>query len=134
MTDVQITHRPDETRFVAEVDGAPAGFAEYQLTDDLYVFTHTEVDRAHEGLGVGGALARAALDHVRARIETGQPFVSENHLALTGGSAGIALAHALPVAFAAAACVMLTAAAPAGLFRGVEALRQLADYTVQRVG
>ena len=66
MTAVQITHRPDETRFVAEVDGAPAGFAEYQLTDDLYVFTHTEVDRAHEGLGVGGALARAALDHVRA--------------------------------------------------------------------
>ena len=51
---------------VAEIDGAAAGFAEYQLTDDLYVFTHTEVDRAHEGLGVGGALARAALDHVRA--------------------------------------------------------------------
>ena len=66
MADVQITHRPDETRFVAEVDGAPAGFGGYQRTDNLYGVTHTEVDRAHEGLGVGGALARAALDHVRA--------------------------------------------------------------------
>ncbi len=42
-----------------------AGFAEYQLTDELIVFTHTEVEPAFEGKGVGGALARYALDDVR---------------------------------------------------------------------
>ena len=39
-----------------------AGFVEYQLAKDLIVFTHTEVDPACEGQGVGSALARAALD------------------------------------------------------------------------
>ncbi len=66
MTDVSVTHAPDRHRFEATVDGRPAGFAEYQRTHELYVFTHTEVDRAFEGRGVGGALARTALDHVRA--------------------------------------------------------------------
>ena len=42
------------------------GFAQYQLTDKLVVFTHTEVDDKCEGMGVGSALARAALDDVRA--------------------------------------------------------------------
>lgn len=65
MSDVLITHRPGESRFVAEIDGAEAGFAQYQLTDELYVFTHTEVGPAFEGQGVGGALARAALDRMR---------------------------------------------------------------------
>ena len=50
-----------------EVDGELAGFAEYQLTDELVVFTHTEVDPAYEGRGVGGALARFALDDVQAQ-------------------------------------------------------------------
>lgn len=65
MSDLAVTHQPDDHRFEARIGGELAGFAEYQLTDELYVFTHTEVDRAHEGKGVGSALARAALDHVR---------------------------------------------------------------------
>lgn len=65
MADVIVTHNPDRTRYEAHLDGALAGFAEYQLTDALIVFTHTEVDRAFEGKGVGGALARYALDDVR---------------------------------------------------------------------
>ena len=65
MTDVTVTHAPDEHRFVARIGDELVGFAEYQLTDELYVFTHTEVDRAYEGNGVGGVLAREALDHVR---------------------------------------------------------------------
>ena len=47
------------------LDGALAGFADYELTDDLVVFTHTKVDPAFEGRGVGSALARFALDQVR---------------------------------------------------------------------
>ena len=52
-------------RYEGHVDGALAGFAEYQLTDELIVFTHTEVDPAFEGQGVGSAIARSALDDVR---------------------------------------------------------------------
>ncbi|MEG9224661.1 GNAT family N-acetyltransferase [Aeromicrobium sp. Sec7.5] len=65
MTDIQVVNDPSHKRYRASVDGADAGFAEYILTDDLIVFTHTEVDRKFEGLGVGSALVRASLDEVR---------------------------------------------------------------------
>jgi predicted GNAT family acetyltransferase len=44
-----------------------AGFVDYQETSELVVLTHTEVDPAFEGRGVGSALARAALDDIRER-------------------------------------------------------------------
>lgn len=65
MTDVQVSNNETEHRYEARVDGKLAGFAEYELTPDLIVFTHTEVDDAFAGKGVGGALARFALDDVR---------------------------------------------------------------------
>ena len=65
MGDVQVTRNDEQTRYEARVDGELAGFAEYQLTDILVVFTHTEVDGTFEGQGVGSALARYALDDVR---------------------------------------------------------------------
>lgn len=71
MSDVVTTHAPDRSRFEAHVDGALAGFAEYQLAEGLIVFTHTEVDADFEGKGVGSALARSALDEVR---EAGDPL------------------------------------------------------------
>jgi len=66
MADVQVTDNREALRFEARVDGELAGFAAYELADDLIMFTHTEVDDAFEGQGVGGALARGALDAVRA--------------------------------------------------------------------
>jgi predicted GNAT family acetyltransferase len=66
MADVETTHNPDQSRYEARIDGELAGFAEYQLTHALVVFTHTEVDERFEGRGVGSALARFALDDVRA--------------------------------------------------------------------
>jgi uncharacterized protein len=63
---VVVTRNEDEHRWEARVGGELAGFAAYQLTDELVVFTHTEVDPAFEGKGVGGALARSALDEVAA--------------------------------------------------------------------
>ncbi len=54
-------------RFEAWVDGTLAGFAEYLRSGELVVYPHTVVEPAHEGQGVGGALARAALDDARAR-------------------------------------------------------------------
>lgn len=67
MADIDVTDNKDKDRFEARLDGELAGFAEYKLTSDLIVFTHTEVDPAFEGKGVGSALARHALDDVRER-------------------------------------------------------------------
>ena len=69
MTDIVVTDNPDEHRYEARIDGALAGFAAYRFKGDHIVFTHTEVDDAFAGEGVGGALARGALDDVRARAE-----------------------------------------------------------------
>ncbi len=66
MTQVEVADNAAEKRFEARVDGELAGSAYYDTADDLIVFTHTEVDDAFEGHGVGSALARAALDAVRA--------------------------------------------------------------------
>jgi len=55
------------SRFEARVDGEPAGFAEYLRSEKLVVYPHTVVEPAFEGQGVGGALARAALDDARRR-------------------------------------------------------------------
>ncbi len=65
MSDVVVTNNEELKRYEGHLDGALAGFAEYQLTDELIVFTHTEVDPAFEGKGVGSAIARFALDDVR---------------------------------------------------------------------
>jgi predicted GNAT family acetyltransferase len=66
MADVETTHNPAEHRYEAHLDGELAGFAAYDLTDRLVIFTHTEVDPKFEGHGVGSTLARFALDDVRA--------------------------------------------------------------------
>ena len=60
-----VTDNRDRSRFEIRVDGAPAGFSAYQLEDDRIVFTHTEVDDAFEGQGLGSTLASEALDAAR---------------------------------------------------------------------
>ena len=66
MTSIEMTHNPEQSRYEARIDGELAGFAEYQLANAIIVFTHTEVPERHEGRGVGSAIARFALDDVRA--------------------------------------------------------------------
>ncbi|MBW8752164.1 MAG: N-acetyltransferase [Propionibacteriales bacterium] len=69
MSEVEVTDNPAENRYEARVGGELAGFAAYHLTRSSIVFTHTEVDPAFEGHGVGSSLARFALDDVRAKGE-----------------------------------------------------------------
>jgi len=64
---VQVSDNPDEQRYEVFVDGVLGGFAQYRLRPGRIVFTHTEVDDAYEGHGVGGTLIRTALDDARAR-------------------------------------------------------------------
>ncbi|WOP20030.1 GNAT family N-acetyltransferase [Raineyella sp. LH-20] len=66
MTEVTVTRNDAEGRYEARVDGALAGFAEFQLATNLIVFSHTETLPAFEGKGVGSALAETALNDVRA--------------------------------------------------------------------
>ncbi len=73
MTDVQTTNNAEQHRYEAWVDGDLAGFAAYQRDGQRVVFTHTEVDDAFEGRGVGSALARDALDDVRASGRSAVP-------------------------------------------------------------
>ena len=79
MSDVTVRDNPDEGRFEAYVDGELAGISAYQLSDDVITFTHTEVDDAFEGQGVGSSLVRQALDAVRdtggLRVRPSCPFV-----------------------------------------------------------
>jgi uncharacterized protein len=63
----EITDNPDVGRYEIRLDGELAGFAEYRTDPGKIVFTHTEVEDAYEGRGVGSALARGALDDVRKR-------------------------------------------------------------------
>jgi predicted GNAT family acetyltransferase len=70
---------PSEHRFEAQDEsGSVVGFAAYQRVEDRMVFTHTVVDDAVEGQGVGSTLVGQALDAVRAaglRVEPRCPFV-----------------------------------------------------------
>jgi predicted GNAT family acetyltransferase len=58
---------PEQSRFEIRVDGTRAGLAAYTVEDGAVRFTHTEIDDAYEGKGMGATLVRAALDAVRAR-------------------------------------------------------------------
>jgi uncharacterized protein len=60
-----VTDNPDRNRFEIHVEGARAGFAEYRLAEDRITFTHTEVDDAYSGQGLGKALATSVLDSAR---------------------------------------------------------------------
>ncbi len=55
------------TSYDVALDGVPAGRADYRLRAGRVVFTHTEIDPAFEGRGVGSDLAQQALDDVRAK-------------------------------------------------------------------
>ena len=68
LSELEIVDVPEAERFEARLDGEVLGFAEYRLQgDSRIVFTHTEVGPEHHG--VGSALARGALDQVRAAGE-----------------------------------------------------------------
>jgi predicted GNAT family acetyltransferase len=62
-----VRDRPEEGRYEATTEGRLAGIAAYRLRPGAVAFTHTEVLPEWEGRGVGGRLARGALDDVRAR-------------------------------------------------------------------
>lgn len=76
---VSVADAPQAHRYEARIGDDLAGTASYMRTPDLIAFVHTEVDDAHEGRGIGSALARTALDDARAqglRVVAICPFIS----------------------------------------------------------
>jgi hypothetical protein len=70
----QVVDDVARSRFEVLVDGEVAGFAEYRRTPTAVSFTHTVVDPAFEGRGLGSVLARRALDAVRESGAAVLPF------------------------------------------------------------
>jgi uncharacterized protein len=61
----EVRDNPDESRYEVLVDGRLAGFALYRLDGKRITMFHTQVEPEYKGEGLGGELARAALDDVR---------------------------------------------------------------------
>jgi len=70
--DPQVHDNTEQSRYEVHVDGELTGFARYVRRGGRAYFVHTEINPAHEGEGLGSALARAALDAQRG---LGEPVV-----------------------------------------------------------
>ncbi|MEE6281940.1 GNAT family N-acetyltransferase [Georgenia sunbinii] len=76
MTEPRVDHVPARDRYEAHLGDELAGVAEYERRGDVVVLTHTVVEPAAEDRGVGSALARTALDAVRAEGLRARPQCS----------------------------------------------------------
>jgi predicted GNAT family acetyltransferase len=75
-----VADNPAASRFEITIDGQVAGFSEYRRSDGEIEFTHTVVDDAYEGQGLGSILVKAALDNVRGdgvQVVATCPFVNK---------------------------------------------------------
>ena len=64
MAETKVVHNREQLRYEVYADGDLAGFTQYYRTGDRVVFTHTEIDNAFSGQGLGKVLAGEALDDV----------------------------------------------------------------------
>jgi uncharacterized protein len=64
MAETKVVHNREQLRYEVYADGKLAGFTQYYRTGDRVVFTHTEIDGAFSGQGLGKVLAGEALDDV----------------------------------------------------------------------
>ena len=65
--DIRVVDAPAASRYEAHQGERMVGASVYRLEGGTITFLHTEVDPAVEGQGIGGRLAKGALDDVRAR-------------------------------------------------------------------
>jgi predicted GNAT family acetyltransferase len=78
--DPDVINDVDEQLYELRIGGEVAGVASYEVAPGRIVFLHTAVEPAFEGQGVGGRLAKAALDDARSRhlrVIARCPFIAE---------------------------------------------------------
>jgi predicted GNAT family acetyltransferase len=71
---IVVADAPERKRFEVTVDDELAGFLVYRSRKGLLALIHTEVEDRFEGRGLGGRLARFALDQARAENLAVLPF------------------------------------------------------------
>jgi predicted GNAT family acetyltransferase len=71
---IVVVDAPERRRFEVAVDSELAGSLVYRAKGGLLALIHTEVDERFEGHGLGGRLARFALDQARAQELAVLPF------------------------------------------------------------
>jgi uncharacterized protein len=62
-----LMHDEAGSRYVARIGGDVVAQAQYRMEGGKVAFTHTEVDGAYRGQGLGSRVAAYALDDVRRR-------------------------------------------------------------------
>ncbi|WP_395244564.1 GNAT family N-acetyltransferase [Agromyces sp. MMS24-K17] len=75
----KVTRNDARQRYELHVDGEVAGIAMFREEEGRVVFTHTVVLPAYEGRGLGGTIAKTALDDVVSRglrVVPECPFIS----------------------------------------------------------
>jgi len=95
---VEFSRDDDQRRYLARVGGADAAIAEYLLTEELVIFTHTLTEPEFEGQGVASQLVAWALADVRdsaRRVLPVCPFVKA-YLARHAEEYGELVYHADP--------------------------------------
>lgn len=63
---MEVIQNEAEQRFEIRLDDGSMAFSDYQPLHGKVIFPHTVVPPAHEGQGLGSALAKASLDWARA--------------------------------------------------------------------
>ena len=69
----ELVHNDGQSRYELRIDGQVAAMAQYARDGNSVRFTHTEVNQAYEGQGLGSRLAAFALDDVKSRGMKAQP-------------------------------------------------------------
>nr|WP_280442578.1 GNAT family N-acetyltransferase [Nocardia brasiliensis] len=72
--EAKVVRNDEKHRYEVTYGGELAGFAEYEERDDETVFTHTEIDGAFSGKGLGSVLAKHAIEDTVERKRTIRPL------------------------------------------------------------
>lgn len=64
---ISVREAPEQKRFEIHVGDKLAGFTVYRQQPGRFTFTHTEIDDAFGGRGLGSVLIKQTLDEMRSR-------------------------------------------------------------------